>query len=242
MKNQASLLLALIVTAFAILVQQVLSLVLSVMNLVPTMATSVELKHGKILLDGTRSMSLFELPIAGTGLLWGCLAGITIIFIGAYFMARRSLDDLNFKTFSLRLMAPWVVAYVAFGFLGFWLESNYPMFRSDSMTSMIQASKNNPILALLGIGVAAPFFEELVFRGWLFKRMQLIFGAMAAIIATSLLFTIIHLQYNAYILCALFVLALILGMMRHKTGSIWPSIIIHCLNNTIATLVAFNQM
>jgi membrane protease YdiL (CAAX protease family) len=109
------------------------------------------------------------------------------------------------------------------------------------MTTMIQANRNSPLLAILGIGLAVPFFEELIFRGWLYKRLELVFTPTIAVLATSLVFTLIHVQYNAYILSALFVLALILGMMRQRSGSIWPGVLLHCLNNTIATLIAFSS-
>ena len=228
----------------AILIQQVATFYFAIRNIIPSGLAkhSVNMRGGKITLDGERTISLFELPVAGAGMLWGSLLGSMILLVGGYFTNGRSLSGFHFKTFSWRAMAPWVVAYLFFGGAMTALEHFFPVFRSEGMTTMIQASATSPILAIIGIGIAVPFFEELVFRGWLFNRFEMSFSPVVAVIATSVLFTAMHVQYNLYILSALLVLALILGMMRHKTGSIWPSIIIHCLNNTIATLVAFNQM
>ena len=234
---------ALGVAAAAFFIQQALVLYFALENIIPSgLAKTVRLKHGKLILDGTRSVSLWELPIAGIGMFWGSLAGSAIIILVGYFTAGRTLSDLHFRSFSWRVMFPWVLAYTALAIITTVLENYFPAFKSESMTTMIQASRNDPVLAIVGIGLAVPFFEEIVFRGWLFKRMELTFGPIAAVLSTSVLFTLIHIQYNGAILSVLFLVALILGMMRSRTGSIWPSIIIHCLNNTIATLMAFSQM
>jgi len=227
----------------AFLVQQVTTVYFAIRNIIPSGLAkhSASLHRGKITLDGERTITLFELPVAGAGMLWGSLLGSVVLLIGGYFTNGRSLSGFHFRPFSWRAMAPWVVAYLLFGGAMTTLEHFLPVFRSEGMTTMIQASAKSPVLAIIGIGIAVPFFEELVFRGWLFNRFEMLFSPVVSLIATSVLFTALHVQYNLYILSALLVLAFILGMMRHKTGSIWPGIIVHCVNNTIATLIAFNQ-
>lgn len=230
------------VAVVAFFVQQAFIFYFAIENIVPSgLAQSVRLKHGVLTLDGTRTMPLWELPIAGAGMVWGCIAGTAIILLAGFFTAGRSLKDFHFRGFTWRSVLPLMLAYAALGAIITVLESYYPAFKSASMTTMIQANRNSPLLAILGIGLAVPFFEELIFRGWLYKSLELTITPAVAVLVTSLLFTLTHVQYNAYILSALFVLALILGMMRHRSGSIWPGVLIHCLNNTIATLIAFSS-
>lgn len=231
------------VVVLAFFVQQAIVFFYAIENIIPSgLAKTVNLKNGLLTLDGTRTMPIWELPIAGKGMLLGCLAGSLILLLVGYFAAGRSLVDFHFSRFSWRIVLPWVLAYFALGGILTIMEHFFPVFRSEGMNAMLQASMTNPVLALLGIGVAVPFFEELIFRGWLFKRFEHVFSPMVAVVLTSLLFTAVHVQYNAFILGSLFLLALLLGMLRLRSGSIWPGIIIHCFNNTVATLIAFNQI
>ena len=126
--------------------------------------------------------------------------------------------------------------------LGSILEHYVPALQSEGMQRMVQASLHEPWLALLGIGIAAPLFEEILFRGVLFRVADDLFGPMAAVFSTSALFAVAHLQYNVLIMIALFVMALILGMVRLRSGSVWPSFLLHAGNNIAATLLALNSV
>jgi membrane protease YdiL (CAAX protease family) len=231
------------IAVVAFFVQQALVIFFALENMVPSgLAKTVRMKHGVLTLDGTRTMPIWELPIAGKGMLWGCVAGSVILLLAGYFTAGRTLKDFHFEPFSWRKVLPFVLAYIILGTIVTVLETHFPAFRSEGMTTMLQANIKNPLLTLLAIGLAVPFFEELIFRGWLYKKLELTFTSTISLIVTSLVFTLIHAQYNAYILTTLFALSMILGLMRQKSGSIWPGVIIHCLNNTVATLIAFNQI
>lgn len=110
--------------------------------------------------------------------------------------------------------------------------------------------------------VAAPLVEEFVFRGFLLSFLQRIFdrnnsfeslivcnniilpttpasqsisARYGAIVITSVLFAGLHVgQGAAYI--PLFFLALALGYVTQKTGSILPAIIIHMSLNSLSTI------
>lgn len=92
-------------------------------------------------------------------------------------------------------------------------------------------------LLILGAGVAAPFFEEVLFRGFLLTRMNELTSSKyhwLTLIIVTLLFTIPHFQYNFYQLLVVFCLGLYFGFVKWKTGNLWLAILLHCLNNTIA--------
>jgi membrane protease YdiL (CAAX protease family) len=91
----------------------------------------------------------------------------------------------------------------------------------------------------VAIVIAAPFAEEVLFRGFLFEGMlHSRLGATGAILLTSLLWSLIHLQYDAYGIATIFVSGLLLGYVRLKTRSLYATIFLHCLMNAIATLEA----
>jgi membrane protease YdiL (CAAX protease family) len=111
--------------------------------------------------------------------------------------------------------------------------------------------------------IAAPLVEEFVFRGVLLSFLQRIFdrnwtfetlvfcnnaimptrdasqgitNRYGAIVVTSVLFAGLHVgQGAAYI--PLFFLALALGYVTQKTGSILPAIIIHVSLNSLSTIM-----
>ncbi len=80
----------------------------------------------------------------------------------------------------------------------------------------------------------APIFEEIFFRGFLLQGLRHYFGDTWAVLISSLIFAIIHFSVGSFLL--LLVLGIILGVMRIKTNSIWPGIILHALNNLISAV------
>ncbi len=82
---------------------------------------------------------------------------------------------------------------------------------------------------VLGIAVLAPLGEELVFRGYLQRVLGARYGTMRAVIVTSVLFAAIHL--NPASLLALFALGVVFALLRVWTGSIWPAILAHAMQN-----------
>ena len=70
-----------------------------------------------------------------------------------------------------------------------------------------------------------PVFEETLFRGFLFagfSRSRI--GIIGAIVITALFWTLIQRQYGLYELAVLFVLGVLLGIVRYRTGSLWASL------------------
>jgi membrane protease YdiL (CAAX protease family) len=56
----------------------------------------------------------------------------------------------------------------------------------------------------------------------------------AAIVVSSLLFGVAHVDLGSF--APLVVIGLLLGVVRYKTRSLWPSIFLHTLNNVAALL------
>jgi membrane protease YdiL (CAAX protease family) len=99
-----------------------------------------------------------------------------------------------------------------------------------------------PALLWVSIIIFAPAFEETLFRGFLFEGFrQSWLGVVGTIVLLSLVWSLLHLQYGAYEITTIFVLGLILGIVRFKTGSLWSTLLMHSFTNFIAMLeVAIN--
>ena len=94
-----------------------------------------------------------------------------------------------------------------------------------------------PALIWLALVIAAPVFEEIFFRGFLFEGFRHSrLGNAGAIGLTALAFASIHLQYDGYDMAGVFVLGVLLGVMRLRTGSLWSPMLMHVLWNLVATI------
>ncbi|HEX9594888.1 MAG TPA: type II CAAX endopeptidase family protein [Candidatus Saccharimonadales bacterium] len=91
------------------------------------------------------------------------------------------------------------------------------------------------LLGLL-LTVFTPFSEEVIFRGFMLKGLAGRFGWTAAAVVSSLLFGIVHGQLNVAIDTG--IMGWFSAQLVIATKSIWPSIALHALKNSIAfTLV-----
>ncbi len=87
------------------------------------------------------------------------------------------------------------------------------------------------------IVVAAPFFEEVLFRGFIYAGLaNSRLGVWGAIVVTSLAWSVIHLQYDAFLIMLIFIAGLVLGYARYKTRSLTICIAMHMLFNLIALI------
>ena len=93
-------------------------------------------------------------------------------------------------------------------------------------------------LVFLVLVVVGPIIEEVVFRGYLYGRLrQQRIAFWPTTLIVSALFALAHWQWNVAL--DVFVLSIIMCVLRQKTGSLWPSIVVHMLKNGIAFYFTF---
>lgn len=90
------------------------------------------------------------------------------------------------------------------------------------------------VITLTVAGLLIPFYEEIVFRGFLFGALERRWGGVWALGISSIVFALIH---GLTHLPVLTFVALALGWLRLRTGDLRQSILLHCANNTLAILV-----
>lgn len=107
------------------------------------------------------------------------------------------------------------------------------------MGDVLKSAQDDGALWLLVIAfaVAAPIWEELFARGWLYRGWsQSRLGPYGAILLSALVWTLMHLQYDWFFLCEVLSIGLLFGYLRFRTGSVWLTIVLHGLNNLAATI------
>ena len=87
-------------------------------------------------------------------------------------------------------------------------------------------------VAMIALVFIAPIAEEILMRGWLYGKLRTKLKAPLAILLVSLVFALLHGQWNVGV--TVFSLSLVLCTLREITGTIWSGIILHMLSNGIA--------
>ena len=90
------------------------------------------------------------------------------------------------------------------------------------------------LLTLQALAVVTPLSEEILFRGFALRGLLPSIGPGPAVVATALLFSVLHLEPQVMI--PIFITGLALGLLYVKTGSVWPCIAAHAGQNTLALL------
>ena len=80
--------------------------------------------------------------------------------------------------------------------------------------------------------VVAPVGEELLFRGFLFRGfVREPRDALPGILAISLIWSLLHVQYDWFVIAQLFVIGALFGFARWRSGSTTLVILLHMLLN-----------
>ena len=100
-------------------------------------------------------------------------------------------------------------------------------------------------LTFLSLVILPPLVEETLMRGFLYTSLKKGLPQLAAAITTSVIFAAAHLQAGSgapllwVAAIDTFVLSLFLIWLREKTGSLWASMTLHALKNSVAFITLF---
>lgn len=179
------------------------------------------------------------LPLAlilGVGTLIAAPFGIAAtVGLVRYQFLESPREYLALRRPSARQALLWTAALalfvVLFDLLGQWLERpEIP----DFMRAIL-VGPGPKVLLWLAVVVAAPFLEEILFRGFLLgglARTRL--GGLGAVAVSSVLFGIIHTQYDLFDMTAVLALGTVLGLSRLYSGSTWLPVALHTAHNFVS--------
>lgn len=129
-------------------------------------------------------------------------------------------------------------------FMGYGIEWVFPTgepVQGPLLQAALAPGWQRILFVLLAV-VLAPVVEEFLFRGVMFSGMARSWGTWPAAIVVTLLFGFLHIfdvggYYPALIMVTVAGLGMVL--LRMKTGSILPSIAMHCAFNGVQVLMLY---
>jgi membrane protease YdiL (CAAX protease family) len=93
------------------------------------------------------------------------------------------------------------------------------------------------VAAVLMIVLLAPIAEELFFRGFVFAGLRTRWSLWPAAITSGLIFGLVHAPTGITTVVPLAALGFALCWLYDRTGSLWPCVIAHMINNGLALAV-----
>jgi membrane protease YdiL (CAAX protease family) len=163
-----------------------------------------------------------------------------VILIGFKKTKQRFNDVFKFNNVSFGLWLAMVVFMIGFVILLSELDNilNYflPMPQFLQNTFELIMVKQAFIISIILVGIIPAFCEEMFFRGIVLTGFQKNYSGKKAILISSLLFGIIHL--NPWQFISAFIIGIFSAWICIKTRSIVLSIYIHIFNNIAAVMAS----
>ncbi len=166
---------------------------------------------------------------------------ITLIAIPLVYVRRHKLPVADV---GIRRAAPRYYAAAALCGSSLWLISLVlvSLINPPDNTGDLQNFISQPPLwfALMSASALGPLGEELVFRGVLARSLVKPLGRVLAIAISAVLFSVYHLSLAQAV--PTLVIGLALALVAIESGSIWPGLVLHALNNTIVVVLARDEI
>ena len=121
-----------------------------------------------------------------------------------------------------------------------------PQSEENAFAELLKSSRAVRIAIAALATLSAPLVEEAVYRGVLYAGLRRHFGLISTVLVVTLMFVGVHvLQYwGAWVsIAGLTLLSLALTLIRARTKSILPCVLIHTLNNAFfAVIILMNKV
>ena len=168
---------------------------------------------------------------------------LTMIVLVSFILWRMKVRNISFASlgsFSLKRNELFLGTLFLFLFIG--LEEIYMwLLGIEIPKGFIDFMLSEPlILGLISVIIIAPISEEFIFRGFLYSQLKITkLGSWGAVTVSSLLWTVIHFQYEPLILVIRFIFGIFLGCIRMAYSSLVLPIALHAINNSFAFMMAY---
>ena len=155
---------------------------------------------------------------------------------------RTMLDRLGFRRFkilrSLALVFVFFLGLIAVNALYGSLITEFHLNIQTNDQVVLERGRVLPITIYVTLAMAvfiAPICEEVFFRSFTFMGLRRGMPLALAVIVSALIFAVAHTDPASF--PVLFVIGLALAIVRWRTRSIWPGILLHTLNNAASALL-----
>lgn len=133
-----------------------------------------------------------------------------------------------------------VLVHLPVGYLSALVERRFPTPQKALELELAMLTPSSPAMAVamfLSIALVVAFVEEVYFRGALYTALGRGNAAFVALWTSSIAFALMHPKPRDW--APLFVVALVLGELRRRGGSVWPSVALHAAFNATTLLFVF---
>ena len=202
---------------------------------------------GTLRLNGGFTTTSFILAALSTDLPMLFFVYIRLVMPGAVSWRELGLVPVKFDYLLRWGLGGGVVGLIVVDAIGT-LLSQFGL-RSNQIEEFEFALKEGPLsfgLLLVTAGLVAPVVEELFFRGFLFGLYRRRQPVWVAYIVSSVVFTLLHLQPGrmnvqqmAGLATGIFLLATLLAWLYQHTGSLYPGMVAHAVNNTTGLILFY---
>lgn len=163
---------------------------------------------------------------------------LTLIF--SFFDAKRIFGLYNIKHISWQnlifaIVFPIFTAVIVY--VGVNGLNTFLFEETDNIFYEYAAYENSLFWALLFTVVFPPIFEELAFRGFLFNQLRNVANPNVTIIATALIFALVHFSFLSILW--IFPFGMVLGYLRHRYRTLWLGMLVHFIHNLLIVLIDY---
>jgi hypothetical protein len=180
--------------------------------------------------DAAKAVSPFPFQAVGAAIIVASPLTIAVLWV-AIRIARRNFAEylaLNWPSSGelLRALAITAIVLLAESLAGYIVGD-----RGDpTLTGARQA--DGFLIFMIGACIAGLLMEEFVVRGFMFRGWsQSFLGPVGSIVLTSVLWAMIHIQYDWFGRFWIFVTGLVLGHFRWRSNSTWLTVMVHSAIN-----------
>lgn len=178
---------------------------------------------------------------------WGMFISYPIMFVPPMIFARRrsrtasifntglAVDSCNFgKEGGLKMALIVSFATIATAFAAEPVSALLPETPDWFESLMNETVGGNLILSFISVSVFAPIFEEWLCRGVVLRGLLTSMRPASAIGVSAVFFAVLHM--NPWQAVPAFLLGALFGYVYYKTGSLKLTMLMHCVNNTMALI------
>lgn len=146
-----------------------------------------------------------------------------------------ALDSNNYGKLGGFSMAVIVsIATIAAAFMADSLNAFMPETPEWFEQAMSQIMDAPVWITLISVSVFAPLFEEWLCRGLVLRGLLQKTSPVSAILVSAVFFAVLHM--NPWQALPAFLLGVLFGYVYYKTGSLKLTMLMHCVNNTMAVV------
>ena len=128
------------------------------------------------------------------------------------------------------------VATIAAAFIAEPVNALLPEMPEILKKALEQLTEGPLWVSFISVSIFAPLFEEWLCRGLVLRGLLQKHSPASAIMVSAAFFAILHL--NPWQAIPAFILGVLFGYVYYKTGSLKLTMLMHCVNNTLALIMS----